>query len=72
MVEMPGQRFVAFEVKATSAPGRDDARHLFWLRDTLGDRLAAAVVLHTGARVFSLGERVVAVPIAALWDDGLG
>lgn len=41
-------------------------------KNTLGDRLAAAFVLHTGARVFSLGERVVAVPIAALWDDGLG
>jgi len=25
------------------------------------------VVLHTGPSVFTLGDRVVAVPIAALW-----
>jgi hypothetical protein len=26
------------------------------------------VVLHTGPRLYGLGERIVAVPICALWE----
>ncbi len=58
---------VAVEVKATAAPQRDDARHLMWLRDVLGDRFLGGAVLHTGPRSFRLSERVLAVPICALW-----
>lgn len=45
-----------------------DARHLAWLRDEIGDRFLAGVVLHTGPRVYTLGERIVAAPIASLWS----
>ncbi len=38
------------------------------LRDRLGQRFAAGVVLHTGARGSRLGDRLHAVPIAALWE----
>ena len=31
------------------------------------DRLAAGVVLHTGPRLYGLGERIVAAPICSLW-----
>jgi hypothetical protein len=34
---------------------------------TLGDRFVAGVVLHTGPRVYTLGERIIAVPICTLW-----
>jgi hypothetical protein len=37
------------------------------LRGELGDRFEAGIVLHTGQRSFRLGERLVAVPIRALW-----
>jgi len=40
-----------------------------WLRDQLGDRFVAGAVLNTGRWVFPLGERVTAVPIAALWGE---
>jgi hypothetical protein len=53
---------VALEVKATTAPSRDDARHLAWLRDQLGDRFLAGAVLHTGPAQFALGARIFAVP----------
>jgi predicted AAA+ superfamily ATPase len=58
---------VAIEVKATSAPRPDDAKHLSWLRDTLGERFLAGAVLHTGPRKYRLTDRVHAVPICALW-----
>lgn len=67
IVEYGGGRLFGFEIKATSAPGRDDARHLAWLRDALGDRFIGGAVLHTGPRAFMLEDRIVAAPIASLW-----
>lgn len=67
VAEMAGSRIVALEVKATAAPSVSDARHLAWLRDQLGDRFVAGAVLHTGPGSFSLGERIHALPICALW-----
>ncbi len=67
LAELGGRRVVGIEVKASSAPRAEDARHLAWLRDQLGDRFTAGVVFHTGPRTFRLGERIVAAPIATLW-----
>jgi len=59
---------VAVEIKATSAPGRNDGRHLGWLRDEMGDRFIAGLVLHTGPGTYPLGDRIVAAPIASIWS----
>jgi predicted AAA+ superfamily ATPase len=67
LVEVGAERVIGVEVKATSAPDRSDAVHLSWLRDQLGDRFVAGVVLHTGPAAFALGERIVAAPISTLW-----
>jgi predicted AAA+ superfamily ATPase len=67
VAELGGRRVVGIEVKATSAPRAEDARHLAWLRDHLGERFTAGVVFHTGPRTFSLGDRIVAAPIATIW-----
>ena len=58
---------IGFEIKAGAAPARADAKHLAWLRDTLGDRFLAGVVFHTGPDIFELGDRIRAAPIATLW-----
>jgi hypothetical protein len=66
--ELGGQRLIAIQIKATAAPdARDDAKHLVWLRDELGDRFVAGVVFHTGPRVYELTDKIVAAPISALW-----
>jgi hypothetical protein len=67
VAEVADGRVIGFEVKADAAPGPDAARHLRWLKQALGDRFAAGVVLHTGPRAFRIGERIFAVPICALW-----
>jgi len=67
VVEYGGGRVFAIEVKASSAPRRDDARHLAWLRDELGERFLGGAVLHTGHRAFTLDAAIVASPIATLW-----
>lgn len=66
--EMAGERLVVIEVKANAAPTAADAKHLAWLREELGDRFAAGVVLHTGPRQYALGERIIAAPICVLWS----
>lgn len=67
IAELGAQGVIGMEVKATAAPRADDARHLAWLRDRMGEQFALGVVLHTGPSVYRLGERLVAVPICALW-----
>ena len=67
VIEGPDGRVIALEVKATASPTRSDARHLAWLRDSIGDRFLGGAVLHTGPDAFQLGERILAVPICAIW-----
>jgi uncharacterized protein len=68
VVELGGGRIVGIEVKATAAPtAHEDAKHLRWLRDELGERFLAGLVLHTGPRAYQLDDRILAAPIAVLW-----
>lgn len=69
VIEGANGRLVAVEVKAGAGPKPQDARHLLWFRDQVGDRLARAVLLHTGPHAFRLADGVDAAPIAALWSD---
>ena len=70
IIEPGGGRVIAVEAKATGAPRAGDARHLKWLRDELGDAFVAGLVMHTGPRAYALGDRITALPIAALWGSG--
>jgi len=67
LAEIGGHRLIGIEVKAGATVTRADAKHLSWLRDEVGDRFVAGVVLHTGSRVHELDDRIVAAPIATLW-----
>jgi predicted AAA+ superfamily ATPase len=68
IIEVGARRVVAIEIKATASPDADDARHLRWLQDELGDAVIAAIVFHTGPNSFPLGDRIIASPIASLWS----
>jgi len=68
IAELADSRVIAIEVKAGAAPSREDARHLIWLKEQLGDRFAAGLVLHTGPRVFPLDPDITAAPIATIWN----
>ncbi len=62
-----GDELIAIEVKADAAPKAKDTRHLAWLRDELGNRFIAGVLLHTGPRIYRLEDRIIAAPISTLW-----
>lgn len=68
LAELGGRHVIGFEVKASAAPTAKDARHLARLRDHLGDRFVAGIVLRTGPAAFQLDRKVQAAPIAALWS----
>jgi uncharacterized protein len=67
VAELADGRVFGFEVKADAAPRPSAARHLYWLKDALGDRFAAGIVLHTGPRPWRIDDGIYAVPICALW-----
>jgi hypothetical protein len=69
LIEARDGQLIAVEIEATSAPSAADARHLEWLHERLGSRLAAGLLVHTGPRFFRMTERILAVPIASLWSS---
>ena len=67
VLEGPGGAVVGIEVKATTSPGADTARHLRWFKEKIGDRFQAGIVFHLGSRLSSFGDAIQAVPVSALW-----
>lgn len=67
ILETGDGRVAGIEVKASSALTGRDARWLNLLRDRLGTRFVAGVILHTGTSTAPFGDRIVATPIDALW-----
>ncbi len=67
ILERHGGEIVGVEVKASATPASGDFAGLRYLRDKLGARFNAGVVLHTGADTLPFGDRLAAVPISGLW-----
>jgi uncharacterized protein len=59
---------VGIEVKLGATPRKADFSGLAHLRDALGDRFKAGVVVNTGTETLPFGERLWAVPVAGLWS----
>ncbi|MGH3941725.1 MAG: DUF4143 domain-containing protein [Pseudonocardiaceae bacterium] len=60
-------QIVAVEVKAGETVRSSDFRGLVHLRDRLGARFVAGFVLHLGTASRAFGDRLRALPAAALW-----
>ena len=72
ILEGPAGRVVAIEVKASSVVDLAAARHLVWLRDSLGDQFVTGIVFHTGPFAYRMDDRIWALPIACLWRERRG
>jgi predicted AAA+ superfamily ATPase len=59
---------VGIEVKLGATPRASDFNGLRHLRDRLGERFRAGVIVNMGAETLPFGERLWAVPVAALWS----
>lgn len=58
---------VAIEVKATASGDRGDIRTVEKLRDKVGPRFKAGVLVCTCEQTIPLGDRLWAVPLSGLW-----
>ena len=70
VLEGPGKKVVALEVKAGDTVRGDDFRGLRHLEERLGDDFLAGAVLYTGDKTLPFGLKLRAVPIAAIWEAG--
>jgi predicted AAA+ superfamily ATPase len=66
IVEGPDRRVVALEVKLSTAPTSHDVRHLNWLHDQIGNRLADRVCLTTGPHAYRRDDGIAVVPLTLL------
>jgi hypothetical protein len=60
-------RIAGVECKLGATPNARDFAALAHLRDKLGKRFTASVLVHTGPETLPFGERLWAVPVSALW-----
>lgn len=67
IVERPSGEVVGIEVKASATVRPADFRGLAHVRERIGPRLLAGIVLYTGERTLPFGDRLWAVPLEALW-----
>lgn len=68
IVERPSGEIVGIEVKASASVGPRDFAGLAHIRERIGPRLAAGIVLYTGERTLPFGDGLWAVPLQALWE----
>jgi uncharacterized protein len=71
VLEREDGQIVGIESKARDTVTADDFQGLAALRDQVGDQFRQGIVLHTGKRgSVNFGERLLSLPIAALWEAG--
>lgn len=59
---------IGIEVKLSATPIPSDFSGLAHLRDQLGSRFRAGVLVNTGSETLPFGDRLWAVPVAGLWS----
>jgi predicted AAA+ superfamily ATPase len=67
LLERQDGAIVGIAVKAAASVGADDFKVLRLLREGLGGRFRAGLVLHLGRQTVPYGDRLWAVPVGALW-----
>lgn len=68
VLELPGGQIIGVEVKAATTFQARQFRGLVKLRDRLGDRFLAGVVLNTGTEAYRYSPKLWGLPVAALWE----
>ncbi|MEV6348553.1 hypothetical protein [Actinoplanes sp. NPDC051851] len=68
ILERDDGKILAFEIKAGTRVDRSDLAGIQALRAKIGERLAAAIVLYTGALSFRFDDGTLVLPLDALWS----
>lgn len=67
VIEHDDGTVIAFEVKANERAPAADFRGLTQLREALGSRFSAGIILTTGRRSYTYADRLHVMPIDRLW-----
>lgn len=67
VIESADGSVAGIEVKLSASPTRSDFSGLAHLRDKLGTRFKAGVVVNTGSERLPFGDRLWAMPVSGLW-----
>lgn len=70
ILETADGRIAAIEIKSAATLRGKDTRWITKIRDKVGARFAAGLILHTGPQALPFGDRLAAVPIDVLWRQG--
>lgn len=68
VLEAADGRVAGLEIKSGQTAKPEWFRWLGKMRDALGDKFKAGVALYTGDQILPFGDRLLAVPISALWE----
>ncbi len=69
ILERSGGGIVGIEVKSAAKVGLRDFAGLQTLAEASGKKFIHGIVLYTGNTVLPFGDRMLAVPISALWEE---
>ena len=69
VLEKADGRVAGLEVKASATVGTSDFSALQQLRDQLGAKFIAGVVLYTGDQWVPFGDKLWLAPLSALWAE---
>jgi uncharacterized protein len=68
VIEAADGRVAALEVKTGQTAKPEWFRWLAQMRDTLTDKFAVGIALYAGHEILPFGDRLLAIPISALWE----
>jgi len=69
VLEKPDGSVAGVEVKAGATVGASDFEALQELREQMGKKFIAGVVLCTGDQVVPFGDKLALVPLPVLWEE---
>ncbi len=72
VVERPSGEVLGIEVKSRATVREADFRGLVQMRERVGARLVAGVVLYAGERILPFGDGLWALPMSAMWESSRG
>ena len=70
VIERADGQIAAIEVKAAVDVDTHDLRHLAWMRERLGERVAGDLLVDLGDRARRWSRGLASIPINALWQSG--
>jgi uncharacterized protein len=72
LIEREDGALLGIEIKAGSAVGKNDFKHLDWFQNSLAkSRSFVGIILYTGDFPASFGNNLWAVPFGRLWDSSV-